>query len=445
MEKKNAQILLIEDDPIMAGSLRQRFKLEGYDLALCQTVSAAKAWLAAHTPDLVLSDIRLPDGSGAELFLQQLEKALDMPAWLFMTGYGSIEQAVELVRLGATDYIAKPFDLDQLIERIDRLLSQSPVCDHSTLGISEQMILLDSTLRHAINFDAPLLITGETGVGKEVIARYIHQLYCHQQGRDLPFEAINCAAIPETLVESELFGHEKGAFTGADRQHKGVFERAGDGVVFLDEIGDMPLLAQAKLLRVLQERTFYRVGGEQPLTTAARLVFATHADLNALVEQQQFREDLLYRINTLHMEIPPLRERPDDIIWLANRIMNDLSAQYGLKRLAPSTVQFLLRHSWPGNVRELRNTLERAFMLCPGEVIQPADLRLPISEIPDTEMDKGALKPYLEACEKGYLINALKIHRGRVSETARHLGISRKTLWDKMKKYGIDREQVRTL
>lgn len=440
----NKTVLLIEDDEIMALSIVQRLQLEGFDVVHQDSIARARRWLEKHTPDLVLSDIRLPDGSGAELFLACQAEVMALPPWILMTGYGTIEQAVNMVRHGVSDYLTKPFDLDALMAQVHKLTDDLPLCEGvGVLGVSDEMVALTASLQAVSRYEAPLLITGETGVGKEEVARYIHRLVNEAKGEETPFVAVNCGAIPETLVESELFGHEKGAFTGAERQHIGAFERANGGVLFLDEIGDMPLAMQVKLLRVLQESAIVRVGGETVIPIETRIVFATHRDLMQAVAEGTFREDLFYRISLMTFEVPPLRERPADIFWLANRFVRQFSSQYGPKRLSPQAERALLHYPWPGNVRELKNTIERACMLSRDEVVQVSDLRLPIEETVFDQEDDARLHPYLDSCEKGYILAALRLHGGRMTETARYLGISRKTLWEKMKKHGLERKSLR--
>jgi DNA-binding NtrC family response regulator len=295
---------------------------------------------------------------------------------------------------------------------------------------------IEAMLQRVAPLDVTVLITGETGVGKEVVARRVHEL-----GRGGPFFAVNCAAIPEGLVESELFGHERGAFTGAGRNHRGVFERARGGTLFLDEIGDMPLPTQARLLRVLQERQLTRVGGEDSVAVDVRLICATHQDLQRMAGEDRFRADLLYRINVVHLEIPPLRERAEDILLLANRFLANWAANQGRprKHLHPDAEQALLEHEWPGNVRDLRHTLERACIFSDGALVR-ADTLFPTgpAAMPADPQDKDQpLNEYLRSCEKRYIEHCLGTHGGRIGETAEALGISRKALWEKMKRLDL--------
>jgi DNA-binding NtrC family response regulator len=430
------RVCLIEDDPIMGEALSQRLELEGFAVVWHCTGCGGMRALAAGAADLAVIDINLPDLSGADLFARLLDEHVRIPPSLFITGYGTIEDAVRLLKLGAADYLTKPLDPTALIEKL-RALAGVGGAGRDTqgdepLGISASMRHLAGELaRMARHAETPLLIVGESGVGKEVVARYLHRLQC----ADAPFVAVNCAALPETLIEAELFGHEKGAFTGADRRRAGVFEQAGSGILFLDEIGDMPLALQSRLLRVVQGRQLTRIGGSEPIEVPARLVCATHQDLAALVREGRFREDLYYRVRVLEIRIPPLRERPEDILWLAERFVADYGRRVPQERrlLTPEDRERLLQHSWPGNVRELQHTLERACILGRGE-------RLALDDARDAPTEKG-LKAQAQASERAAIEAALAEQGFSMTATAARLGISRKTLWQKMKRYGVTRLQ----
>lgn len=433
-------ICLIEDDPIMGESLKQRLMLDGFRVDWCETGGKALELMRLHHYDAVVSDIRLPDIAGDELFRRMLsEPGRRVPPTLFITGFGSIESAVELLKLGAADYLTKPLDPRALVKKLRALCwsaQGAPSSDREPLGLAPVMQRLDAKLSTIARHDVtPVLITGESGCGKEVVARRLHDL-----GKpDSPFVAVNCAAIPENLIEAELFGHEKGAYTGASHRRRGVFEQAGSGVLFLDEIGDMPLPMQAKLLRVIQERVITRVGGDELIPVHFRLVCATHRDLMALVRGGQFREDLYYRINVIHLEIPPLRERPEDILWLAERYLllhGNTYPEEG-KHFSASAREALLAHGWPGNVRELKHSVERACILAPGTLIEARDL-FPNGSIEHRQND-SSLEGMREASERGHIQRALESHGWRITETASTLGISRKTLWLKMKRMDIRR------
>ena len=434
-------VFVIEDDPIMGESLRQRLSMEGFAVNLYSRADAAYTGLQRKYCDIMLCDVRLPDMNGADFFQRLLDDDCEVPPTIFMTAHGSVELAVELLKLGATDYITKPFNPDDLIDKLKSItiLPQRGGVDSAEyeLGISATMLAIQRHLKKLSRYqETPLLITGESGVGKEVVANYLHL----QQNNSGPFVAINCSAIPENLIESELFGHEKGAFTGATRTHKGVFEQAHGGTLLLDEIGDMPLFMQAKLLRVMQERKIKRVGGEKEIDISARLIFATNKDLEHQVGIGKFREDLFFRINVIHTSIPPLRKRKEDILWLAERFIKQHQQNYpGTEITLHETAKCaLLNHSWPGNIRELKHTIDRACIISSNSVIREQDI-LESPNKPDRSFgtNSASLKEYLETLEKEKLEAVLLQYGGSITRTAEHLNISRKSLWEKMKKYSI--------
>jgi len=464
-------LCLVEDDPIMGESLADRFALEGIDARWFKSAEDAEAPLLAEPFGAVVCDIRLPGLSGDRLFERLLATRPVLPPFVFITGFGDLGRAVELLKLGAADYITKPFELDHLVSRVRELLGGGPgvfapargaaeAAERDRLGVSAAMARVERLLARIAPLDTTVLVRGETGTGKEVIARRLHQL----SGR-APFVAVNCAALVETLAESELFGHERGAFTGATQSHAGVFERASGGTLFLDEIGDMPLPLQAKLLRVLQERTLVRVGGRESVPVDTRLVLATHQDLEQEVADGRFREDLLFRINVVELRVPPLRERRDDVVWLARCFLADCDARRGgaatPRRLTADAEQALTAHDWPGNLRELRHTIERACIFADDDTLCAADLFEPglasgLAPGPAAAGDAGplggpklglaepvdgdaSLDDYLAGCERRYIESRLEDNAGRVSVTAEKLGISRKSLWQRMKRLGIRR------
>jgi DNA-binding NtrC family response regulator len=428
-----SRILLIEDDPIMGESLMDRFELEGLPADWARTGVEGRARLERRQYGAVLSDIRLPDMGGDALFMELVERLPVVPPWLFITGYGAVDQAVRLLKNGAADYVTKPFDLDALIDKLRHhlaLLVPPAVTTATDLGISPALRRIEAQLPRLAAQARTLLITGESGVGKEMVARAFHRLA--PEGEGAPFVAVNCAAIPETLLEAELFGHEKGAFTGANRVRKGVFEQADGGTLFLDEIGDMPLAMQVKLLRVLQERRIVRLGGEKSVGVDLRLVSATHQDLKKLVTQGRFREDLYYRLDVIHVHIPPLRQRREDILWLARRFLDEAAPS---KRLSGEAEQALLTYDWPGNARELKHAVERGAILSDGDVVGPAVLFG--GEESDADTQTASLADFVAQSEKRYISKALSDHDGHLGHTAGALGISRKNLWEKMKKLGL--------
>lgn len=447
MTVQRPYLCLVEDDPIMGESLCDRFELEGFAVDWHQDAGSAYDAIGRKCYALVISDIRLPDMSGEELFERVLERRTHRPPFLFITGYGSIDKAVKLLKMGAADYVTKPFDLEQLIAKVRELSAPSsafpaPPQHQSTLGLSAVMRRIEETLPRLAERASAILLTGESGVGKEHVARQLHR--CGRDGEDRPFVAVNCGALTETLLEAELFGHEKGAFTGAVRTKKGVFELAHGGTLLLDEIGEMPLTMQVRLLRAIQERHIMRVGGERVIDVDLHLICATNRDLKSMVEQGQFREDLYYRINVIHLRIPPLRERKEDILWFAQRFLQQFNEQHPGERKALHTdaERALLEYPWPGNIRELQHCIERACILTPHAILRPEDLFEDFAtqtqgEQPNTPLDGDDLNQYLRACERAYIQRALARHEWHLGQTATYLGISRKNLWEKMKKYGI--------
>lgn len=433
------KLCLIEDDEIMGESLAERFRLEGFDVTWLRSAAEASPALEAGRFAVVVSDIRLPDRNGGELFLELTDRLPRLPPFLFMTAFGTIDRAVELLKAGAADYVTKPFDLDVLVAKVAGLAQGygARACDPEALGVSPAMRRIAETLPRLARHGTTLLITGESGVGKEHVANLFH---CLASGQSAPFVAVNCAAIPESLMEAELFGYEKGAFTGAVKAKRGVFEQADGGTLFLDEIGEMPLSMQVKLLRVLQEHRLHRLGGEAALDTDFKLVCATHRDLKALVESGEFREDLYYRIHVIQLRIPPLRERTDDIRWLVHHFVEEFNRAHPeeRRRLDPRTEQALLAYGWPGNVRELKHAVERACVLSPGPLLgADAFLGEGLEGGDETAHVSQSLAEYLMACERDYLKVALDRHDWHMTRTAEALGITRKTLWEKMRRLGI--------
>jgi DNA-binding NtrC family response regulator len=428
-------LCLVEDDPIMGESLVDRFRLEGYAVDWYRDARTAMAAIRSRCYAAVVSDVRLPRLSGEDMFRQLKAEAQSLPPFLFITGFGSIDRAVKLLKEGAADYVTKPFDLDEFVEKVRALGVSTTAPVAAGLGLSPAMRRIAETLPRLARHAATVLITGESGVGKEWVARELHRL-----AGGGPFVAVNCGAVSESLLEAELFGHERGAFTGAVRAHRGVFEQAHGGTLFLDEIGEMPLAMQVKLLRAIQERAVMRVGGEKAIPVSLRLTCATHQELRVLVEQGRFREDLYYRINVIHLRIPPLRERREDILWFAERFLEEFAAQHGTprRRFAAAAERALLSYPWPGNLRELRHAIERACILCPGDVLGPEAFFEPIqlASLPPTT---GAvnLARYLEECEASYILQTLQREQWQVGRAAQALGISRKNLWEKMVRHAI--------
>ena len=442
------RICLIEDDAIMGEALLDRFTIEGFDCDCYPTGRSALLALKRKRYDAVICDIQLPDLNGEDLFVQLNESERELPPFVFITGYGAVDRAVRLLKLGAYDYLTKPLDIHALLQTVRDLCTRArpPASGEHTLGISSAMRAIEAMLpRLASGKTGSILITGESGVGKEAVAQTLHRL--GDPGGQQPFVAVNCGALTETLLEAELFGYTKGAFTGAVRDKKGVFEQADGGTLFLDEIGEMSPVMQVKLLRAIQERTIVRVGAETPIAVSIRLVCATHQDLKKMVEAGRFREDLYYRIHVVHLHIPPLRERKDDILWLARRLLEARAvdgdhASASPRSLSRAAEQALLDYPWPGNIRELKHCLERACILSTKPVLSAETLFGSIGDGDHGEASPtepiDSLNDYLQACERKYIEEALAIHNRRIGDTAASLGISRKNLWQKMKKLQIN-------
>lgn len=441
MQPESLRIGLIEDDPVMGDSIVQRLEIEGCSVSWWQKggdlIGAAPSVLDAL--DLVVCDIRLPDLSGEDVY-KEIVANPDAPPFLFMTGFGEIDQAVRLMRLGAADYLTKPFDFEDFLTRIRRN-ARSALRRHDdgdpVLGASPEMCDTEALLRRYARLDLPVLITGESGVGKEIAAKHLHALGSTRNG---PFMAVNCAAIPADLLESEIFGHERGAFSGAVKQHRGYAERAAGGTLFLDEIGDMPMQLQAKILRLIEDRAFHRIGGERPIALKARIVAATHQNLDEACADKRFREDLYFRISVLPVPLAPLRDRPNDLLWLMNGMLDDTARRQDRRILGVTTAaeELVLEHSWPGNARELRNRIERAVAVSNTEWIMPQDL-FPDAKTHDGQENGGfvALSEARDSAERRQIERALTRTDGHVAEAASLLKISRTTLWEKMTKYGL--------
>jgi DNA-binding NtrC family response regulator len=433
MSLEHRVVGLLEDDPIMGESLVQRLALEGTVVRWWTTGREALADLDRARPEAVVCDIRLPDMSGEEVF--RVVAGRDAaPPFLFITGYGDIDQAVRLIRAGAGDYLAKPFEMPVFLDRLSGLLPSPQTESTQVLGLSQAMQGIERTLRRVSRVRSTVLFTGETGVGKEVSARFLHEA----TGHSAPFMAVNCAAIPAELLDAELFGHERGAFTGAQARHLGWAERAGEGTLFLDEIGDLAPALQAKLLRLLEDRQFYRVGGESPLSFRARIVCATNADLERRVREGRFREDLFYRVNVVSVAVPPLRDRREDIAWLLERFFDQFNTDGELAGVSGLAEEAALQHGWPGNVRELRNRVERGVALALGPWLMPGDL---FPERIETVLAPAAALPSLEdarlAAERRHILLALTLTGGEIMSASKVLAISRTTLWEKMRRLGI--------
>lgn len=426
------QILVIEDDMILGGAISQRLQLEGFEPVWAQTCADAVTVLKRQRVDFVLSDIVLPDGSGEDVFRKAQPWLGDTPI-LFATAYGQIDQAVRLVKAGADDYLTKPYDVDELVERIRKRLfargKSSNATAAGTAALSPATEVIADQLQRAAATDLPILITGETGVGKEIAARSVH---ANSAGRNAPFVAVNCGAIAHELLESQFFGHERGAFTGATQAHLGYFEEAAEGTLFLDEIGDLDARLQTALLRVLEDKRFRPLGASSERAFKGRIVAATNADLTQLRSERKFRDDLYYRLSVIEIALPPLRERKTEIEPLAKHFVQEFSQIHGTRlRLSADTLQALLRHGWPGNVRELRNRLQRAGVFAKTGIIEPADV------FPETRLLDAADETLTDArnrAEADLIESAVIASDGRLGDAAKRLGISRTTLWKRRRK-----------
>ncbi|MAG63430.1 DNA-binding response regulator [Candidatus Woesearchaeota archaeon] len=452
------KVLLADDEVTVFVTLRDALEEAGHDvLGATDTRSALEALedRGGGVPEVVITDIRMPGGSGIDVLRKAVELDPDRPV-ILMTGYATIEDAVDSMRLGAVDYIQKPFRNETILKRLETLSRVRDLetenealrgqLDHGSgfadvIGESQSMRAVFERVRTVAGSDATALIVGESGTGKERIARALHDLSSRSEG---PFVAISCAALPETLLEAELFGHEKGAFTDARKERRGRFELADEGTLFLDDVDDMPLPTQVKLLRVLQERTFERVGGERTRSVDIRVVVASKVDLRTQVREGLFREDLFYRLNVVPIPLPPLRERTGDVALLVQHLLE----RHGRGRaytLPASALAMLERYPWPGNVRELENAVQRGIALAGGGAELAAE-----DLLPQDSRWRGALEVHdeiqplrdlLTQTERAHVRRALEATGGHRSQAASLLGISRKVLWEKLKTHGLGQDE----
>jgi two-component system nitrogen regulation response regulator NtrX len=443
-------ILIVDDEPAIQAALRGVLEDEGYRVTTVGSGADAIHAIGDESPDLVFLDIWMPGMDGLETLAELKRVRSEVPV-VMISGHGTIETAVKATRLGAYDFIEKPLSLDKTLLTISRALEHVRLARENAqlrAALSDRSDLIGDSvalrrLRHQIAMAAPtngrVLIHGENGSGKELVARAIH---AGSARADKPFVEVNCAAIPEELIESELFGHEKGAFTGAVQRHRGRFEIASGGTLFLDEIGDMSLKTQAKVLRALEEQAFERVGGRETVRVDVRLIAASNRDLEALIRDGRFREDLYYRLAVIPLEVPPLRDRKEDIPLLVDHFLAVFSAENGrrAKSVSGEALAYFLAYDWPGNVRELRNMVERLVIMSPHDVIGPDDLPAPLRPKEDTvpaEARERSLKEAREHFERAYIVAELKAHDWNVTRTAERLGIERSHLYRKIKAYGI--------
>ena len=437
--------LVVDDEPDIRELLEITLGRMGIDTAAADTLTAARARLTQTHFDLCLTDMRLPDGNGIEL-VEHIQKNYPDTPVAVITAHGSMEAAISALKAGAFDFVSKPVDLQALRNLVNAALKLSqaqPKPARGTgltlLGVSAAIKKIQTTIAKLARSQAPVYISGESGVGKELVARLIHD---KGPRADRPFIPVNCGAIPGELMESEFFGHKKGSFTGAVADKDGLFQAANGGTLFLDEVADLPLHMQVKLLRVIQEKSVRPVGAQKETPIDVRILSATHKDLAGLVEMGEFRQDLFYRINVIELHVPSLRERSDDIPLLAEHILERLAEESGTDTpaLSADAMDALLHYPFPGNVRELENILERAITLCDGNTIQAGDLRLSATAAPAPAAAGGPvpLEPFLDSIERDTIIKALEQTRYNKTAAAKLLGITFRALRYRLKKLGLD-------
>lgn len=445
-------LLLVDDDAAFRGVLAGELERIGFRVQAVGSGAEAVQRAGELEPDVVLLDLRLPDMDGLDVLKRIREKSAGSDV-IMLTGHGSIDTAIESIRMGAFDYVAKPCPLSELEVRIQRALERQSLRRRATLlergltppdvaaalvGESPQFRRLLQMIERVAPASSTVLITGETGSGKEMVAKLLHK---RSPRRERPFVVVECAALQESLLQSELFGHERGAFTGADRAKPGLFEVAHGGTIFLDEIGEVSQATQVKLLRVLDTSTFRHVGGTAEIHVDVRVLAATNRDLAAMTRQGLFREDLYYRLGTITLNVPPLRERAGDVAVLAEHFAGILNERFGVaKRLGAETLEVLRRHAWPGNVRELLHVLEAAMIVSEGDEIRPehlpASLRAPAPGAPPPATEDGRVRT-LEEMERAQIELALRATKGHRGEAAAMLGISERNLYRKIREYGL--------
>ena len=453
-------ILLIEDEDIIRNAVTRLLEKHGYDVWAVSSVEDAQPMLGKHKHQihLVISDVRLPGAAGTDT----IALAAPIPV-LIMTSYASVRSAVEAIKLGAVDYLVKPFKNEDLLALVKKNTQQIISSDNSSasehadsfvsiVGQSPAMQAMFADIKQAAPSHCNVLITGETGTGKELVAKAFHKL---SPRSNQPFIPVNCAAIPDTLIESELFGYDKGAFTGANKDRQGLIEAANHGTLFLDEIGELPLEAQARLLRFLQEGEIRRIGSTKTTLVDVRVIAATHRSLLSMVQEKTFREDLFYRINIMHVHLPPLRDRGNDVLLLADYFLAKQQAKISDAKslsLSEQAKDQLTQYHWPGNIRELQNSIERACILNAGQVIEPSAFSFTeqnqtihsdtSSDQQDLPVNESTTNPHESSSTlEAYMRNFILEHQNEMTETAlaKALGISRKNLWERRQRMGIPR------
>jgi DNA-binding NtrC family response regulator len=459
---RKAHLLLVDDDPNTLASLARAFRLAGHDATVCDNAARAVELIRTESFDLIFSDVVMPGKSGLEL-LEDLKAAGVKTPVILISGQANIEMAVRATKLGALDFLEKPLSTDKLLVALENALRLSRLEEenrelrhrlgkHELVGSGPAMKKLIAQIERVAPSETRVCILGETGTGKELVARAIHE---KSPRRENAFVTLNCAAVPAELIESELFGHEKGAFTGAAARHLGKFEQADGGTLFLDEIGDMPLVMQAKLLRVLEEGEVERVGGDKPTRVNVRVLVATHHNLEELVRQNAFRRDLFHRIYVFPLNLPPLRERPEDFPELVAHFARQVAVQNAWKEklFSEDAIAELRRYAWPGNVRELRNVVERLVLLTAEDTVTAEDVRLVLPAGPSLAADSsagfspaaftGTLAERSEAFEREVLLAEIRRHNFHMTNVARALGLERSHLYKKCQQLGIDLQSLR--
>ena len=468
------RILIVDDTPIIRKSLEERLRGKRYAVSTAASIAEAEKRLLANTHDLIFLDMELPDGDGREL-IERLSHTEPRPVVVMITANGSVETVVECMRMGAFDYVQKPFSMPQIdmvlkkasefhrAAKVTDFLNRDSISQREIIGQSPAIIQLRDLIHRVARTNATVMISGENGTGKELVA---NEIFLNSQRSGKPFIKVNCAAISETLIESEFFGHEKGSFTGATDQRDGRFELAEGGTILLDEVSEISLALQAKLLRVLQEREFERVGGNKTIKVDVRVLATTNRDLLKSVEKGEFRQDLYYRLNVFPLKVPPLRERVGDVEVLATHFLEKFSREHGIKcsGFSDAGMASLLAHNWPGNVRELQNVVERAAILAEeGNPIGPeimggtpiAQMAIPVPQAVPPSSDPSATTPPLAASSEGVvplhelekraIFDALEKTNGNRTQAAELLGISIRTLRNKLAEYreqGDDKEEA---
>ena len=444
------RLLVVDDEQGTREGLSEILREDGYEADVAADGEEALEMLRAKGHDVIISDLKMPKLDGMELLVKALETDPDI-GFILMTAFGTIKTAVDAMKRGAADYLVKPVNAEEMEISVERCLEKRRLVQEARglrerideryrfsniVGSSPQMQAVFKTVAQVAPSRSNVLITGESGTGKELIAQAIHQ---HSPRKDKPFIVLNCASLSETLLESELFGHEKGSFTGAIARRRGRFELADGGTLFLDEIGDVPLPTQVKLLRFLQEREFERVGGSETLGVDVRVVAATHMDLRKLIAEGRFREDLYYRLNVIQLAMPPLRDRKADIPSLVDHFIRRYAAenQKPVTRIEEAALQRLIRYDWPGNIRELENIIERAVVLCSGPRITPEYLPELVG-VPETEGARIRFTPGVsfEEAERELILGTLDAVGGQVPRAAELLGISARKIYYRLKEYG---------